>query len=389
MTAGLNPNSFLGKFQNPSTMMQAGVNQYHLFNQLAGGRPYTPQIDASLLNTAGEKQIAGNLLGGSRKRSREADDLRTQWQQQQQQQQPQQQLLVNVSDFQNPGSVVNPQSTGVSTGLRLTFEDDRLRSTSPVSTSGRVGDTTKNLVSNMAENLGSHLQQERDEIEQILKIQVIESELKSVRSIRDSIALTSGIKTNSDFRLNCSQNEQLKNFLDEKRQRHSRQLIAAAEEGFSRRLREKDLEMEKVKRQNQELMERFTQLNAESHHWQTKLRNTETMVNILRSNLQQAQQQQQAYPLSREQSKEGCGDSEADDCASSYVDDRNDAHIRTFNENKELREQRTCRVCRCNDVSMLLLPCRHLCLCQDCEGQLNACPLCRTRKNASVQVYMS
>ncbi|KAG0556346.1 hypothetical protein M758_11G044700 [Ceratodon purpureus] len=355
MTAGLNPNSFLGKFQNPSTMMQAGVNQYHLFNQLAGGRPYTPQIDASLLNTAGEKQIAGNLLGGSRKRSREADDLRTQWQQQQQQQQPQQQLLVNVSDFQNPGSVVNPQSTGVSTGLRLTFEDDRLRSTSPVSTSGRVGDTTKNLVSNMAENLGSHLQQERDEIEQILKIQ----------------------------------NEQLKNFLDEKRQRHSRQLIAAAEEGFSRRLREKDLEMEKVKRQNQELMERFTQLNAESHHWQTKLRNTETMVNILRSNLQQAQQQQQAYPLSREQSKEGCGDSEADDCASSYVDDRNDAHIRTFNENKELREQRTCRVCRCNDVSMLLLPCRHLCLCQDCEGQLNACPLCRTRKNASVQVYMS
>jgi hypothetical protein len=133
---------------------------------VAGG--YALQLDASLLNNAaGEKQIAGNLLGGSRKRSREGDDLRSQWQQQQQQ------LLVNVSDFhQNPGSVVNPQSTGVSTGLRLTFEDDRLRSTSPVSTSGRVGDATKNLVSNMAENLGSHWQQERDEIEQILKIQV-------------------------------------------------------------------------------------------------------------------------------------------------------------------------------------------------------------------------
>lgn len=163
---------------------------------VAGGRPYAPQIDASLLNTAGEKQIAGNLLGGSRKRSREADDLRSQWQQQQQQQQ--QQLLVNVSDFQNPGSVVNPQSTGVSTGLRLTFEDDRLRSTSPVSTSGRVGDTTKNLVSNMAENFGSHLQQERDEIEQILKIQVLEREHKSVGSIRVSVTLTRVWKLNQN-----------------------------------------------------------------------------------------------------------------------------------------------------------------------------------------------
>ncbi|XP_073395769.1 uncharacterized protein [Physcomitrium patens] len=43
--------------------------------------------------------------------------------------------------------------------LQLTFEDDRLRSTSPVSTSGRVA---------------APLQQDRDdEIEQLLKIQVI------------------------------------------------------------------------------------------------------------------------------------------------------------------------------------------------------------------------
>lgn len=146
--------------------------------------------------------------------------------------------------------------------------------------------------------------------------------------------------------------------------------------------------MDKVKRHNQDLMKRYTQFNAELHHWQTKAREMESMVSILRSNLQHAQQQAQ-FPLSLNQSKEGCGDSEADDCASSYVDNINDAHTRTFNENKELREQRTCRVCRCNDVSMLLLPCRHLCLCQDCEGQLHACPLCRTPKNASVQVFMS
>lgn len=136
---------------------------------MAGGRQgFTSQLDASLPNGADKEIVANNLLG-SRKRSREAEDLRSQWQQQQQ-------LLMNtVSEFhQNtgPGSVVNPQSTGVSTGLRLTFEDDRLRSSSPVSTSGRL-EATKIFTSSIAENFGTHLQQERDEIEQLLKTQVL------------------------------------------------------------------------------------------------------------------------------------------------------------------------------------------------------------------------
>lgn len=347
LAAGLNQSSYFGKFQNPSPVV-TGSNRYRLFNQLVGGRQgYTLQLDSSL--NGGDKEIAAVPLSNSRKRAREGDDLRSQWQQQCPQ-------TLNVSDFPQtgPGSVVNPQSTGVSTGLRLTFEDDRLRSTSPVSTSGRV-EVTKNFASNMPDGLAAPLQQDRDdEIEQLLKIQ----------------------------------NDQLKSFFEEKRQRYSRHLVATMEEGFASRLREKDAEMDKVKRHNQDLMKRYTQFNAELHHWQTKAREMESMVSILRSNLQHAQQQAQ-FPLSLNQSKEGCGDSEADDCASSYVDNINDAHTRTFNENKELREQRTCRVCRCNDVSMLLLPCRHLCLCQDCEGQLHACPLCRTPKNASVQVFMS
>jgi E3 ubiquitin-protein ligase BOI-like protein len=28
-------------------------------------------------------------------------------------------------------------------------------------------------------------------------------------------------------------------------------------------------------------------------------------------------------------------------------------------------------------------------LCKECEARLDACPLCRSLKNASVQVYMS
>lgn len=127
---------------------------------------HATQLPRPLMNDS-EVEAASNL--GSRKRAREAEDLRTQWQQHHQQ------LLMNVPDFQQntgPGSVVNPHSTGVSTGLRLTFEDDRIRSSSPVFTSGRV-ETSKNVVTSAVDDYSSHLQQERDEIEQLLKIQVL------------------------------------------------------------------------------------------------------------------------------------------------------------------------------------------------------------------------
>jgi hypothetical protein len=102
------------------------------------------------------------------------------------------------------------------------------------------------------------------------------------------------------------------------------------------------------------------------------------------SNLQHAQQ---AVALSGEQSKEGCRDVEADGAASSHHGD--DPHAQTFEETGELHEQRTCIVCYCNEISILLLPCRHVCLCEDCAARLDACPLCRSPKQAIVVVYMA
>jgi E3 ubiquitin-protein ligase BOI-like protein len=336
-------------------------------------QPQSAALNGTLFNSnEAQNELTCTLLG-SRKRAREAataataaaDMLANQRQQQQQQQQqllnqqrqpqPQQQQehqLLNVSDYRNhiTGPVVMPpQSTGVSTGLRLTFEDDRLNSTTCASTSGR-GNVCSTMFSIMGEDLSTQIQQQSEEIELLLK----------------------------------AQGEQVRQLLEEKRHRHSRALVAAIEGGIVRRFQEKDLEIENIKRQNEELAEHVKQLRMEAHRWEVKAKTNEAMVAALKSNLQQAHQ---AVALSREQSKEGCGDSEADDAASSHHGD--DPHARTFQENRELREQRMCRVCRCNDVSILLLPCRHLCLCKECETRLDTCPLCRSFKNASVQVYMS
>jgi E3 ubiquitin-protein ligase BOI-like protein len=356
-------------YPNPAAAAAGGSNPLRTFNQLVGGPSlvHQPAMNATLFNCNNnerDNELACTLLG-SRKRAREGDVLINQRQQQQHQlfnqsslsqlQQHQHQQVLNVADYRSHATggpmVIPPPSTrGVSTGLHLTFEDDQLNSTSSASTSGR-GNISSPLLSIVSEDLSTQIQQESEEIKLLFK----------------------------------AQGEQVCQLLEEKRQQHSRALLAAIEEGISQRFRDKDLEMENMKRQNLELAEHVKQLSIKVHNWQAKARANEAMVTALKSNLQQAQQ---AVALSLEQSKEGCGDSEADDAASSHHGD-DDAHARTFKENRELREQRTCRVCRCNDVSILLLPCRHLCLCKECEARLDACPLCRSLKNASVQVYMS
>lgn len=179
----------------------------------------------------------------------------------------------------------------------------------------------------------------------------------------------------------------MKASLEEKRRQHFKSLFGLVEEAVSKKLREKEAEAERISRRNLELEDRLKQLNMETHAWQNKAKCNEAMVSALRINLQQAEAQSKELI-----SREGCGDSEAiDDAASSHGGDHQhgDYHTRMLQENKELKEQKSCRVCRSNDICMLLLPCRHLCLCKKCEGRLDVCPQCRCLKSASVQVYMS
>ncbi|XP_063973423.1 mitochondrial E3 ubiquitin protein ligase 1 [Diachasmimorpha longicaudata] len=54
---------------------------------------------------------------------------------------------------------------------------------------------------------------------------------------------------------------------------------------------------------------------------------------------------------------------------------------------KDLRDDQLCVVCRTNPREIILLPCGHVCLCEDCsDGIENDCPVCRApieQKNAA------
>lgn len=118
----------------------------------------------------------------------------------------------------------------------------------------------------------------------------------------------------------------------------------------------------------------------EAGAWQQRARYNENMITALKFNLQQV------YAQSRD-SKEGCGDSEVEDTASCCNGQSLDFQLLCSNKN-DMKELMTCKGCKVNEVCMLLLPCKHLCLCKECESKLTFCPLCRSSKFIGMEVYM-
>lgn len=153
--------------------------------------------------------------------------------------------------------------------------------------------------------------------------------------------------------------------------------MSYVEEKVMQKLREKEAEVEEINRKNMELELRMEQLSLEANAWQQRAKYSESMITTLKHSLQQV------YAQSKD-SKEGCGDSEVDDTASCC---NVNFHLLRKDRN-ETKDMMTCKVCRVNQVRMLFLPCKHLCLCKECDAKLSQCPLCHSSKHLSMEVYM-
>ncbi|KAF5746593.1 BOI-related E3 ubiquitin-protein ligase 1-like isoform X1 [Tripterygium wilfordii] len=239
-----------------------------------------------------------------------------------------------------------PITNPVSTGLRLSYDDDE-RNSSVTSASGSMT-ATPSMISSLDDNIRTELGRQREEFDQYIKIQE-EHLSKGVRDLK---------------------------------QRHMASFLCAVEKGVTKKLQEKDIEIENMNRKNRELIEKIKQVAAEAQSWHYRAKYNESVVNVLKSNLQQAISQ------GADQGKEGFGDSEIDDAAS-YIDPNNYLNIPGPSKPGSCKERMTCRWCKVREVSMLLMPCRHLCLCKDCDLSISVCPVCQLMKTASVGVYLS
>ncbi|XP_009792528.1 BOI-related E3 ubiquitin-protein ligase 1-like isoform X1 [Nicotiana sylvestris] len=251
--------------------------------------------------------------------------------------------LIDLTQLHTPQQQQQQQQQTniVSTGLRLAFEDQshqqrQLYSVSPQSSQSSIL---------LKEDLASHFKQQQDEIEHFLR----------------------------------DQGEQLRLTLEEKRKRHYHALLGAAEETIARRIREKDTEVEKATRRNAELEARAVQLTAEARAWQAKAREQEVTAATLQAQLQQVAMMNGGINLPERDDGGGiscCG--EAEDAESAFVDP--DRVVESTGP--------SCKGCRKRFASVVMLPCRHLCLCTECDAVAQSCPLCRSIRSSSVEVFL-
>ncbi|KAL1222815.1 putative BOI-related E3 ubiquitin-protein ligase 3 [Cardamine amara subsp. amara] len=305
-------------------------NQLHLLGNMGGGCNVDP------VNYFANDNLIPMMRPN--KRGREAETISNNNIQRQQKLQ----ISLNYNNHNNISVRDDvPKENLVSTGLRLSYDDDE-RNSSVTSASGSIVAASP-IFQSLNDCLRIDLHRQKDELDQFIKIQAAQM-AKGVRDMK---------------------------------QRHITSFLTTVEKGVSRKLQEKDLEIDNMNKKNKELVERIKQVATEAQNWHYRAKYNESVVNVLKANLQQAMSQNKNVI---DQGKEGFGDSEIDDAASSYNDPN-----KNMGNNQRIR----CKTCNAKEVSVLLVPCRHLSLCKECDVFTRICPVCKSLKTSSVQVFFS
>ncbi|KAM7250329.1 hypothetical protein ACFE04_022212 [Oxalis oulophora] len=184
--------------------------------------------------------------------------------------------------------------------------------------------------------------------------------------------------------------------IEERRKKQARKILEAIEESVMHKLRYKQEEIEKIGKINWALEERVKSLCIENQIWRDLAQTNEATANALRTNLEQVllattQQQQQDNNINQN----GVvvlmdDDHDAQSCCGSNFDAHEDVEGKLKQGTTiSSSSSRLCRNCKKEESCVLILPCRHLCLCTVCGSSLHICPVCNSSKNASVHVNMS
>ncbi|KAF5200092.1 Boi-related e3 ubiquitin-protein ligase [Thalictrum thalictroides] len=190
--------------------------------------------------------------------------------------------------------------------------------------------------------------------------------------------------------------EKVRLMVAERRKEHSRRLIAIIEERIMKNLKAKEEEMDKIAKLNWVLEERVKSLCLENQMWRNLAETNEATANALRSNLEQvlshqinnAEQEAAGVGVVAEDAESCCGSSD-EGVGADLRDNKNSGSSDETNKKSDSKSRWWCRKCGKEESSVVLLPCRHLCLCRFCAPTLHKCPICDSNKNGSVHVHVS
>ncbi len=56
-------------------------------------------------------------------------------------------------------------------------------------------------------------------------------------------------------------------------------------------------------------------------------------------------------------------------------------------DEKQPEEDNKCKICFINELSIVTIPCKHMCMCMECSGKINICPICRAKITEKISVF--
>ncbi|GAB2291941.1 hypothetical protein Dimus_026191 [Dionaea muscipula] len=180
------------------------------------------------------------------------------------------------------------------------------------------------------------------------------------------------------------QNERLKLALQEQSKRQLSSLLRNLEASTSMMLKQKDEEITRSNKRATELNEFVRKLEVENQLWRRVAAENEAMICSLNSTIEQL----------REKAASSLPSNVADDAESCCCVEEEAGENRGDAEGEERfggmsMMMMMCRRCNSRNSCVLFLPCRHLCSCKDCEAFLDACPVCKSVKQASIEALFS
>lgn len=171
----------------------------------------------------------------------------------------------------------------------------------------------------------------------------------------------------------CLQNERLRLALQEQRKRQNTLFLKKYESRTLLLLKQREEPISKAQNRSIELQDFLQRLEIENQVWQRLAKENEAKVASLNCTIQRLKE---AVNLSSK------GAEDAESCCQIMEEERRE-NWDHFNSKKII-----CRSCNYRNSCVLMLPCRHLCSCKDCEAFLDSCPVCGMVKKACIEALI-
>lgn len=126
-------------------------------------------------------------------------------------------------------------------------------------------------------------------------------------------------------------------------------------------VRQKEEEIAKAANRTAELQNFLKRMEIENLTWQRAAKESEAMIASLNESIQRL----------RETAENAAEDAES--CCDGGAA-----------EEEEAERRMVCRCCNSREPCVVMMPCRHLCACKDCEVFLDSCPVCSMPKRSTI-----